>query len=103
MHKETNIAMTGWEQHFDKLQHGLTFDENSPDVIDISENENCNKKLGQNDAGSSQNKLYDRHKTHSLDECVENTLKGLRAVPKHLDIDKKKNAGRSTRFTKVFS
>ena len=68
----------------------MTFDKNNPDVIDISENENCNKKLIQNDAGSSQNKLYDKYKTHSLDECVENMVEGLRTVPKHLNIDKKK-------------
>ena len=61
--------------------------ENNPDVIDISENENCNKKLIQNDAGSSQDKSYDKYKTHSLDECVENMVKRLRAVPKHLNID----------------
>ena len=43
MHKKTNIAMTEWEQYFNKLQHGLTFYENNPDVIENSENENCNK------------------------------------------------------------
>ena len=53
MHKKINIAMTEWEQHFDKLQHGLIFDENNPDVIDTSENDNCNKKLIQNDTGPS--------------------------------------------------
>ena len=77
--------MTKWEQHFDKLQHGFTFDQNNPDVIDISENENCNKKLIQNDTGPSQNKSHDRYKTHSLDECAENMVKELRAIPKHLD------------------
>ena len=95
MHKKTNIAMTKWEQHFNKLQHGLTFDENNPDVIDTSENENCNKKPIKNDTGSSQNKSYDKHKTHSLDECAENIMEKLRTVPRHLNIDKK-NAGRST-------
>ena len=46
--------MAEWEQHFNKLQHGLIFDENNPDMIDTSENENCTKKLLQNDyAGSS--------------------------------------------------
>ena len=93
MHKKINIAITKWEQHFDKLQHGLIFDENNPDVIDISENENCKKKLIQDDAGPSQNKS---HTTHSLDEYAENMVERLRAVPKHLNIDKKKNAGRST-------
>ena len=63
MHKETNIAMTEWEQHFDELQHGLTFDENNPDVIDISEDENCNKKFIQNDTGSSRDKSHNKHKT----------------------------------------
>ena len=91
MHKKTNIAITKWEQHFNKLQHGLIFDENNPDVIDTSENENCNKKLIQNDAGPSQNKSYDKYKTHSLDECVENIMEKLRAVPKHLNIDKKRS------------
>ena len=90
MHKKTDIAMAEWEWHFDKLQHGLTFDENNPDVSDTSENENCNKKLTQNDAGSSQNKSHDKYKTHSLDEYVENKIKSLRAVPKHLYIDKRK-------------
>ena len=60
MHKKTNIAISKWEQHFNKLQHGLTFDENNPDVIDTSEDENCNKKLIQDDSGSSQNKSHDR-------------------------------------------
>ena len=103
MHRKTNVAITEWEQHFDKLQHGLTFDENNPDVTDIFENENCNKKLIQNDAGLSQNKSYDRYKTHSLDECAKNMVEKPQAVPKHLKIDKKKNAGRSTRIAKVFS
>ena len=95
MHKKTNIAITEWEQHFNKLQHGLIFDENNPDVTDTSENENCNKKLIQNDIGLSQNKLHDRYKIYSLDECVENIMEKLRAIPKHLNIDKK-NAGRSS-------
>ena len=71
----------------------MIFDENNPDVIDTSEDENCNKKLIQNDTGSSQDKSYDRYKIHSLDECVENMVEGLRAIPKHLNIDKK-NVGR---------
>ena len=37
MNKKINIAMAKLEQHFDKLQHGLIFDKNNPDVIDISE------------------------------------------------------------------
>ena len=86
--------MTEWEQHFQKLQHGLIFDENNPDMIENSENENCNKKLTQNDIGLSQNKSYDKYKTHSLDECVGNMVKKLLAIPKHLNIDKK-NVGRS--------
>ena len=90
IHKKTNIAITEWEQHFDKLQHGLTFDENNPDVIESSENDNCNKKLIQNDAGPSQNKTHDRYKTHSLNENAENITKESRAVPKRLNIDKKK-------------
>ena len=90
MYKKSDIAMTEWEQHFQKLQHGLTFDENNPDVIESSEDENCNKNLIQNDAGPSQNKSYDRHKTYSLDECAENMVKKLRQVPKHLNIDKRK-------------
>ena len=75
--------MTEWEQHFNKLQHGFVFDENNPEVTDISENENCNKKLSQNDAGLSQNKSYNKYKNHSLDECVKNMVKKLRAIPKH--------------------
>ena len=62
MHKKSDIATTKREQHFQKLQHGLVFDKNTPDVIDISENENCNKKLIQNDIGSSQNKSYNKYK-----------------------------------------
>ena len=92
MHQEINIAITKWEQHFNKLQHGLIFDENNPDVTDTSENENCNKKLIQNDAGSLQNKSHDIYKIHSLDECVEKMMEKLRAIPRHL----KKNVGRST-------
>ena len=76
--------MTKWEWHFDKLQHGLTFDKNNPDVTDTSENENCNKKLIQDDAGSSQNK------THFLKKHAENMVKRLRAIPEHLNIDKGK-------------
>ena len=68
----------------------MTFDKNNPDVIYTSEDENCNKKLIQNDIGSSQNKSYDKHKTHSLDECAENMVEKLHAVPKHLKIDNKK-------------
>ena len=96
--------MAEWENYFNKLQHGLTFDENNPDVIDIFENENCNKKLTQNDTGPSQNKSYNRYKTHSLDECAENIMEKLQAVPKHLKIDKKKrwtfNPNREIFFTR---
>ena len=80
MHKETNIAMTEWEQHFSKLQHGLIFYEDNPDVTESSEDENCNKRIIQNDTGSSQNKSYDKYKTHSLDECAENMVKGVTNV-----------------------
>ena len=59
-------------------------------MIDTFENDNCNKKLIQNDAGPSQNKSHDRYKTHLLDECAENMVKKLRAIPRHLNIDKKK-------------
>ena len=44
----------------------------------------------QNDTGSSQNKSHDKYKIHSLDEYIENMVEKLRAVPKHLNIDKKK-------------
>ena len=54
-------------------------------MIDTSENKNCNKKLTQDDAGSSQNKSYNKHKT-----CAENMVKGLRAIPKHPNINKRK-------------
>ena len=53
----------------------MIFDENNPDVIENSENENCNKKLLQNDTGSSQNKSYNKYKTHSVDKCVKNMVK----------------------------
>ena len=59
-------------------------------MTDISENENYNKKLTQNDAGSSRNKSYNKHKIHSLNEYVKNMVEKLRAIPKHLNIDKKK-------------
>ena len=101
MHKKTNITMAAWENHFNKLQYGLTFDEDNPDVTDTSKNENCNKKLIQNDTGSSQNKSYDKYKTHSPDKCAENMVERLQAIPKHLKIDKKKNAGRSTRVAEI--
>ena len=68
----------------------MIFDKNNPDVINISENENYNKKLIPNDTGSSQNKSHDKYKIHSLDECVEKMMEKLRAVPKYLNIDKKK-------------
>ena len=67
--------MTRWEQYFQKLQHGLIFDENNPNVTESSEDENYDKKLIQNDAGSSQNKSYDKFKIHSLDEYVKNMVK----------------------------
>ena len=38
----------------------------------------------------SQNKSYNKYKTHSRDECAENMVKKLLAIPKHLNIDKKK-------------
>ena len=44
MHKKSDIAIAKWEQHFNKLQHGLILDENNPDVFENSEDENCNKK-----------------------------------------------------------
>ena len=59
-------------------------------MIQSSENENCDKKLLQNDAGPSQNKSYDRYKTHSPDEYAKNMVKKLRAIPKHTNNDKKK-------------
>ena len=82
--------MTEWEQHFQKLQYGLIFDENNPDVIESSEKKNCNKKLIQNDIGSSQDKSYNKYERHSLDEYIKNMVKKLRAVPKHLNINNKK-------------
>ena len=88
MHKKTDIAVATWEHHFQKLQHCLFFDEDNPDVIDISENENCNKKIIQNDIGSSQDKSNNKHKTYSLGEYDK--LERLRAVPKYLDIGEKK-------------
>ena len=36
--------MAKWEQHFNKLQHGLIFDENNPDVIENSEMKIATKK-----------------------------------------------------------
>ena len=56
-------------------------------MTENSEDENCDKKLMQNDAGPSQNKSHDKHKTHSLDECAKNTAKRLRGIPKHANIN----------------
>ena len=61
----------------------MIFDEKIPDVTESSENENCNKRLIKNNAGSSQDKSYNRHKNHSLDECVKYMVTRLRAIPKH--------------------
>ena len=81
----------------------MTFDENSPNMIDSSEDENCNKKLIQNDAGSSQDKLYDKYKIHSLDECAENMVKKLRVIQKHANNDiGKKIAGHPTQKRKFY-
>ena len=91
--------MAKWEQHFDKLQHGLTFDENNPDVTENSENENCNKKSTQNDAAPSQNKSYDKHNTHSLDKCAKNIVKRLRAIPRCMNNDKGKKRTRNSHKT----
>ena len=90
MNKKSNIAMAEYEQYFDKLQHGLIFDDDNANVIENSENENCNKKLLQNNAGPSQNKSYDRYNTHSPNECAKNTIKRLRAIPKRMTNDKRK-------------
>ena len=38
---------------FRQITTRFDFDEDNPNVIDISENENCNKNLIQDDAGSS--------------------------------------------------
>ena len=66
---------------FQKFQYGLPFDEDNPDVIDISEDKKRSQKILQNDIGPSQNKSYDKRKTQSLDECAKNTINGLRAIP----------------------
>ena len=68
----------------------MAFDENNPDVTESSEDENCNKKLIKDDAGSSQNKSYNKHKAHSLNECFKNMVKKLRTIPGHLNNDKSK-------------
>ena len=60
IHKETNEAMTEWEWHFQKLQHGLTLDENNPDFTKGSEENNHTKKLPKNDAVLSQDKSHDK-------------------------------------------
>ena len=74
----------------------MIFDENNPDVIENSEDENCDKKLLQNDAGPSQNKSYDKYKTHSLDERAKNMVKKLQTIPGHMKNDKGKNINHST-------
>ena len=45
MHKKTHVAITEWEWHFQKLQHGLTLDENNFDFTKNSENDKRAKKL----------------------------------------------------------
>ena len=86
--------MTEWEHHFQKLQYGLTFDENNPNEIENSENENHDKNLSQNDAGPSRNKSYDKYKTYSLDECVKKMVTGLQTIQKHMNQQKEKNVER---------
>ena len=53
--------MTEWEWHFQKLQHGLTLEENNPDFTESSEENNHTKRLPKDDAGLSQNKSHDKH------------------------------------------
>ena len=65
----------------------MIFYENNPDVTENSENENCNKNLLQTDVNLSQNKLYNKYKIHSLDECVKNMVKKLQAIPTHANND----------------
>ena len=89
MHKKTNITTTEWERHSQKLQYGLIFYENNPNVTESSEIEICDKKILQNNAGPSQNKSYDRHGTHPLDGCAKNMVKKLRVIPKHVNNDKR--------------
>ena len=81
IHKETGEAMTEWEWHFQKLQHGLTLDENSSDCTESSDENNHIKKLPKNDAKSSQNKSYDRQKT-------KNMTKRLQTIPEYITHDK---------------
>ena len=78
----------------------MIFDEINPDMVEYSENENCNKKLLQKDVGPSQNKSHDKYKTHSLDECAKNMVVGLRAIPKHMNNNKSKknNVERPTQY-----
>ena len=85
MHKKTNTAIATWEHHFQKLQYGLPFDEDNPDVIDTSEDENCNKK-------KYKTILIHRktgHTTNIKNIRWTNVLK-IWWIPKHLDINKKK-------------
>ena len=60
----------------------MIFDDINPDVTESSENENCNKKLSQYDAGPSQNKSHDKHKTYSLDECAKKHGQEIAGNPK---------------------
>ena len=90
MYKKTDTIIAKWEWQFQKLQHGLIFDEINPDVIENSENKNCNKTLLQKKVGPSQNKSYDKYKIRSLNEYVKNMVKKLRAITKHMNNNEKK-------------
>ena len=79
----TNKIIKNWEWHFQKLQYGQSLDEDNQNTIKNSENENCNKKLKQNDVGSSHNKSNNKQKTHSLDKWAKNMVKRIQAIPKY--------------------
>ena len=80
--KKTDAVIRQWEKHFDKLQYGQSLDEDNPNVTKNSKNENCSKKIQQNNIGSSHDKSYNKYKTQLLDKCGNDTIKKMRDIPK---------------------
>ena len=55
---------------FQKFKQRQSLGEYNQSVTEISENENCNKKI-KNDIGSSQNKSHDKQKIQLLDKIIK--------------------------------
>ena len=89
MHKKINTAMVEWDRHFNKLNTVLFLMKITRMWLKIRKMKIATKKLLQNDAGLSQNKLYNKHKRHLLDECAKNMVKKLQTIPRHANNNKK--------------